>query len=424
MNAPRIGFVTFGCRVNQYETQMMRAKLAEDYCLSDDDADLYIVNACTVTALAERKARQAIHRLRREHPQAKIVLVGCLAEAVEQGLTAVDSVDILAGNAWKGRIAEVVARALAGETGLLAGPEPIPLSTERIAGHPGRVRAFLKVQDGCDLSCTFCRTTQVRGSSRSKPIAAAVAEAEGLVVAGYPEIVLTGINLAQYKASDGNLAQLVRELLEIKGLRRLRLASINPYGITEELLKAFTTDPRACPHFHIPLQSGDDRILRAMRRGYTVSFYRSRINLVRQFLPEATFGADVIVGFPGEDEDAFWNTCKLIEEVGFANLHVFRYSPRVGTVATGFVGQVPEPVKHDRAKSLEKVYREVQERVLSKFVGQEEEILIEEKKDGAWRGYTRGYIDTFVTGDFAVGDEVRVKITAAFPGHLEGVRKD
>ncbi len=424
MNALRIGFITFGCRVNQYETQMMRAKLADRYQLSDDDADLYIVNACTVTALAERKARQAIRRLRRECPQAKVILIGCLAEAVEQGIATIDGVDLLAGNAWKGRIAEVVARTMAGETGLLAGPEPIPLSEERIGGHPGRVRAFLKVQDGCDLSCTFCRTTQVRGSSRSKPIAAAVAEAEELIAAGYPEIVLTGINLAQYQASDGNLAQLVQELLKIEELRRLRLASVNPYGITEELLEAFTTDSRACPHFHIPLQSGDDRILRAMGRGYTVSFYRSRIELVRRFLPEATFGADVIVGFPGEDEDAFRNTCTLIEEVGFANLHVFRYSPRVGTVAVGFDGQVPEPVKRDRVKKLEEIYRQVQGQVLSKFVGQEEEVLIEERKGGAWRGYTRGYIDTFVTGDFTAGDEVRVKITAAFPGRLEGVRKD
>ena len=424
MNAPRVGFITFGCRVNQYETQMMRAKLAGDYRLSDDDADLYIVNACTVTALAERKARQAVHRLRREHPQAKIVLIGCLADAVEQGLTAIDGVDLLAGNAWKGRITEVVARALAGETGLLAGSGPVPLSEERIVGHPGRVRAFLKVQDGCDLSCTFCRTTQVRGSSRSKPVAAAVAEAKGLIAEGYPEIVLTGINLAQYGAPDGNLAQLVRELLKIDGLRRLRLASINPYGITEELVETFTADPRACPHFHIPLQSGDDRILRAMGRGYTVSFYRSRIELIRRFLPAATFGADVIIGFPGEDETAFRNTCRLIEEVGFANLHVFRYSPRIGTVAAGVVGQVPEPVKRDRAKELEEIYREVQARVLSRFVGREEEILIEERKDGVWRGYTRGYIDTFVTGDFAVGNEVRVEITAALPGHLEGVRKD
>jgi len=424
MSAPRIGFVTFGCRVNQYETQMMRAELAGDYRLSDDDADLYIVNACTVTALAERKARQAIHRLRREHPRTKIVLIGCLAEAVEKGLTVIDEVDLLAGNAWKGRITEVVARALAGETGALAAPEPFPLSAERIAGHPGRVRAFLKVQDGCDLSCTFCRTTQVRGPSRSKAVAAAVAEAEGLVEAGYPEIVLTGINLAQYRASDGDLAQLVRKLLKIEGLRRLRLASVNPYGITEELLEVFAADRRACPHFHIPLQSGDDRILKLMGRGYTADFYRSRIELVRRFIPEATFGADVIVGFPGEDEDAFRKTCELIEEVGFANLHIFRYSPRVGTFAAGFAGQVPAPVKHERAKILEEVYRRVQERVLSEFVGKEEEVLIEEKRNGAWRGYTRGYIDTSVTGDLGVGDEVRVRITAALPGRLEGVRKD
>ena len=421
---PRIGFVTFGCRVNQYETQMMRRELAKDYVLTGNGADLFIVNGCTVTALADRKARQAIHRLRREYPNAKIVLIGCLAEAVGKGLARIDGADLLAGNAWKARIREVVSRALSGEKGLLPDREPLPLADEWTAGHPGRVRAFLKVQDGCDLACTFCRTTQVRGPARSKPIGAAVAEAMNLVEAGYPELVLTGINLAQYKAPDGDLPQLVRKLLKIKKLRRLRLASINPYGITEELVEAFAEDSRACPHFHIPLQSGDDRILTLMGRGYTSSFYRSRIALIRRLIPDATFGADVIVGFPGEDERAFNRTCALIEEVGFANLHIFRYSPRVGTVAANFPEQVPEKVKRARAERVVEVYQRVQGQIFEKFVGKEEKVLIEEKKNGTWRGYTRGYIDTFVNGDLQAGEEVRVRIAAYLPGHLQGVNED
>ncbi|RLE37143.1 tRNA (N(6)-L-threonylcarbamoyladenosine(37)-C(2))-methylthiotransferase MtaB [Candidatus Acetothermia bacterium] len=422
--AVRVRFLTFGCRVNQYETGMMHARLAKRYTVVDGRADVYVVNGCTVTALADRKARQAIHRLRRENPEAKIILIGCLGDAVRQGLSRVDGVDLIAGNAWKPRIEEVIARARAGETGIIPDAAPLPLEVERSAGPDGRVRAFLKVQDGCDLACAFCRTTQVRGPSRSKPIAAAVAEAEGLVAAGYPEIVLTGINLAQYAAPDGDLGRLVREVLSISGLRRLRLGSINPYGITPSLLEAFAADTRACPHFHIPLQSGDDRVLKAMKRGYTVDLYRSRIELVRRFVPAATFGADVIVGFPGEDEAAFQNTCSLIEEIEFANLHIFRYSPRRGTPAAALPGRVPEPVKRARAEAVGRLQRTVQARVLERFVGKEEPVLIEERKDGAWRGYTRGYIDTYVTGEFPVGSEVPVRITDVRTGHLQGVKED
>ncbi len=421
---PRVGFITFGCRVNQYETEMMRTRLADDYRVSADAADVYIVNGCTVTALADKKARQAVHRLRRANPDAKIVLIGCLGAAVKAGLSRIDGVDLIAGNDWKPRIREVVARVRAGETGVLPEMPLPPLSDERINDHPGRVRAFLKVQDGCDLACTYCRTTQVRGPSRSKPISAAVAEARTLVARGYPELVLTGINLGQYTPPNGNLAQLVRKVLQIKNLRRLRLASINPYGITEELVRTFAADPRACPYFHIPLQSGDDRILRAMHRGYTVDFYWSRVALIRKLVPDATFGADVIVGFPGEDAAAFRNTCALIAEVGFANLHIFRYSPRRGTAAARLPEQVSAPVKRARAAQLEEIYRTMQRRVLAGFMGKNEQVLIEQRKDGVWRGYTRGYIDTYVVGDMTVGEQVQVRITAIRPGCLEGVTND
>ena len=418
----RIGILTFGCRVNQYETQMMRERLESRYDIVPGGADLYLVNACTVTSLAERKARQTMHRLRREQPRARIVLVGCLADAVAQGLTQVVEADLLAGNAWKARIEEVVARAFAGELGVL--PEkPLPsLDREAITSHLGHVRAFLKVQDGCDLSCTFCRTTQVRGRARSKSVDAILDETRSLAESGYRELILTGINLAQYAPPDGDLASLVRRLLRIEKLRRLRLASINPYGITARLVAAFAEDSRTCPHFHIPLQSGDNTILRRMQRGYTSSFYRSRVELIRQAIPQATFGADVIVGFPGEDETAFARTCAMIEEVGFANLHIFRYSPREGTEAASFAAAVPEQDKKRRAGILDELGRSVRRRLFDDLVGSEQVVLIEEKKDGYFRGYTRGYIDTHIsTGEtMDTGDEVRIAITGATDTHLLG----
>jgi len=420
---PRVAILTFGCRVNQYETQTMREQLAVDFALDTDEADVYLVNACTVTALAERKARQAIRRLRREHPNAKVILVGCLADAVAQGLTQIDQVDLLGGNAWKGRAADLVARALAGERGTLETIGPPTLEEEHPTRDPKRVRAFLKVQDGCDLRCTFCRTWQVRGPSRSKSIQAASREAGNLVAAGYPEIVLCGINLATYDACDGGLPALVRELLTIEGLQRLRLGSINVSLVTADLAAAFASDPRACPHFHVPLQSGDDRVLRLMARGYTVSSYRECLDVVRRVLPGATFGADVIVGFPGEDEAAFERTCALVEEVGFANLHVFRYSPRKGTAAVALPCSVPEEAKRERAGRLEGLAAKVQERAYRKFVGTNESVLVEERRQSRWRGYTRHYLDVHFASEnpVAPGTEVPVYLTGTKDRHLEGV---
>ena len=405
---------------------MMRALLRPKFDLVQDAADVYVVNACTVTSLAERKARQSIHRIRRESPDAQIVLIGCLADAVLQGLTAVEEVELYAGNAWKGRIEEVIERALAGQRGPLPPIPPLPCSEERITGHEGRVRAFLKIQDGCELFCTYCRTKQVRGATRFKPVAAAVSEARRLVENGYPEIVLTGINLANYTRPEGGLSRLVCAMLEIKDLRRLRLGSVNPAGITEDLLQAFSEDRRACPHFHIPLQSGDDAVLARMKRGYDMSYYRSRIALVRRYIPEATFGTDVIVGFPGEGQDAFARTCAVIEDLEFVNLHIFRYSPRRGTPAATFPNSISERIKSERTKRLQTLWAGSRQRLFEERVGSCEEVLIEERQGDCARGYTRGYIDTVVRGEgkMNVGDEIAARITRASGDHLEGISSD
>ena len=220
-------------------------------------------------------------------------------------------------------------RWLEGEESCLLPPPPA-LDDESSAGPSRRVRAYLKVQDGCSGACTYCRAVQLRGAARSKSVCAAVAEARRLVADGFPEIILTGVNLAEYDAPDGRLATLARQLLDTPGLARLRLASINVSGLSDDLLDVAKSDRRFCPHFHVPLQSGDDAVLREMRRPYTSAQYRRALENVRRRLPDATFGADVIVGFPGEDDAAFAATCRMIEDVGFANLHVFRFSSRLG----------------------------------------------------------------------------------------------
>jgi len=426
MNRPRVSILTFGCRANQYESDAMDCALGKNCDVVSGPADVIVLNGCTVTRLADRKARQAARRARRESPGAAIILIGCLADAVHKGLERFDEADLIAGTAWKGRISEVVEAALKGARGSLPTTEPTPLDSERTKGPRHRVRAFLRVQDGCSLSCAYCRPTRVRGPSRSKSVTAAAAEARELVGLGFSEIVLTGINLAQYAPHDGRLADLILEILDAASLRRLRIASINPAGLTAALIDAFTTDERLCRHFHVPLQSGDDRILRAMQRGYSASQYEARIERVRDRLPDATFGADVIVGFPGEDEDAFGASRAVVERIGFSNLHVFRYSPRAGTVAADLPSPVPERIKRARAKRLDAAWRPIRRTLLDKRIGTTQDVLVEEHRDGRWYGYTRDYI--YVSFGSAtpipLGAERSVRITEVTEDHLQGRSDD
>ena len=420
MPDPCISIVTFGCRANQYETAMMERLL--DSSSPTEDTDVCVLNACTVTSLAERKARQAAHRFRREHPDGLIVVIGCLADAVEKDLTRFEDADLLAGNAWKPRIAEVVERVRSGERGLLPPIDPCPIGEEMSAGRRGRVRAYLRIQDGCSRACTYCRATQVRGEPRSKPIEAAVEEAAELVRSGFPEIVLTGIDLAQYAPPVGTLADAVRRIHEIDSLLRLRIASINPSGLTDPLIEAFAENERACPHFHVSLQSGDDRILRRMARGYSVSDYLGGIAAVREAIPHATFGTDVIVGFPGEDEAAFENTCEIVERVGFSNLHAFRYSPRRGTVAADLPNAVPEETKRRRAETLTRRWRCSLRNLLDNRIGSTDHVLVEERRGDEWRGYTNDYLYVHFASNekIPVGSVRSVRIVAIVEDHLEG----
>lgn len=423
---PRVSFLTLGCRVNQYETDAMRAQLGATCDIVDEGADVYIVNGCSVTSLAEKKARQAVRRLRLSAPSALFLLTGCLADAVLQGKSSFEAMDLVAASPWKVRMAEVVAAALAGRRGSLDAEAAAPLDLESSAGPADRVRAYLKVQDGCSGACSYCRAVQLRGPSRSKSLAAAAAEAERLVGLGYPELVVTGINLAEYAAGDARLPDLLARLLAVPGLVRLRIASLNVTGITDALLDVFAADPRLCPHFHIPLQSGDDGVLRAMHRLYSARDYRQAVARVRGRLPDATFGSDVIVGFPGEDERAFARTCEAVEAVGFSNLHVFRFSPRRGTEAAELPGAVPESTKRDRALALTRLGDEQRARILDDRVGSAEDVLVEGQLGGRFHGHSAGYLRVEFTSRRRLpeGALCRVRVLRAARDGLEGVHDD
>lgn len=419
----RISIQTFGCRVNQYESEMMRDLLVPTYEMTDESPDIIILNACTVTALAERKARQAARRFRRDNPEAHIILIGCLADAVDQGTTRFTDADLLVGNNWKSRIDEVVGRALSGACGTMPASSSTELSIERTCGPSRRIRAFLKIQDGCSRACTYCRTTQVRGNPRSKSIEAARVEASELISAGFPEIVLTGIDLAQYSPDGGKLVDAVEAIASLDGLLRLRMASINPSGITHQLIEACASIDTVCPHFHVPLQSGDNHILAAMKRGYDAKGYLHTIDSIRSRIPHATFGTDIIVGFPGEDEIAFARTLAVLDTVSYCNLHAFRYSQRRGTEAAGFADQVSPEIKRQRSEALIEHWLDGLVSVLDNRIDSTQDVLVEEHRDTVWRGYTHDYLYVKFSSDrqIPIGSLLPVHITGRTGATLEGV---
>ncbi|MGC9529964.1 MAG: MiaB/RimO family radical SAM methylthiotransferase [Candidatus Bipolaricaulaceae bacterium] len=410
---------TLGCRVNQYESQMIRQQLAG----LPGDGELHVVNTCTVTSLADRKGRKLVRQLKRRHPDALVVAVGCQVDAARDQLLSAGA-DLVFGNRLKLGLRETLTSAMRGQTGA-AGGWP-PLDEER-AQASGRTRALLKVQDGCSVGCTFCRTWQVRGPVRSKSPRAAREEAEALAAAGHRELVVVGVNLAQYGLDlPGRpaLPQLLQELLKVNGVR-LRLSSLSPQAITPQLVELFSACSRLAPYFHLPLQSGDDRVLARMGRPYSAALFRDRAEVVLTRVANATLGADVMVGFPGEDESAFARTRALLEKLEPLNVHVFRYSPRPGTAAATMTEQVPAQVRARRAAELADAARRWAARAAGRFLGRTLQVLLERQVDGYWWGRAENYLPVGVraTGQLR-GTMVWARPLRAGGGRTLGVMVD
>jgi threonylcarbamoyladenosine tRNA methylthiotransferase MtaB len=407
MPAPEI--ITFGCRLNAFESEMIRRAAGEGGL-----ADAVIVNTCAVTAEAERQARQAIRRARREHPGARIIVTGCAATLAPQRYAAMPEVDSVLDNEaklWAESYASMAA--------------PLPACGEREGPSPqgwegeGQVRArsYLQVQQGCDHRCTFCIIPYARGASRSVPIGAVAAQARGMVAAGTQEIVLTGVDLTAYGADLPDappLGALVRRLLaEVPELPRLRLSSLDPGEIDDELWAVFAADKRLMPHLHLSLQAGDDLILKRMKRRHSRAQAIATVRRARALRPEVAIGADLIAGFPTEDEAAFENSLDLVAECGIAFLHVFPYSPRPGTPAARMPAVAPEIVR-ERAACLRAAGAAVLSADLQSRIGTTGEVLIE--KPGTGRADFYAAVDC--PPDLA--GIRRMRFTAAAGGKLIG----
>jgi len=388
--SPAVALDSLGCKLNQAEIEDLGRQLeAAGYRLVSpgEKADIYILNTCTVTHIADRKSRHLLRLAHRRNPAARIVAIGCYAQRAPGELSKIEGVELVLGNDSK---ADLVSRL--GDIDSLS-----PAVTDTVMS-PGvdscRTRAFLKIQDGCRNYCAYCIVPCVRTREESVPVDRVIAQVKERVAAGYREVVLTGTEIGTYSCDGINLAGLLERILKETGIKRLRLSSLQPMEITEGLIGLWR-NPRMCPHFHLSLQSGSDAVLKRMKRRYNTAEYRRAVGLIRESVPDAAITTDVIVGFPGETEAEFRETLEFCREMRFARIHVFPFSPRPDTAAADMPEQISDAVKKERNQQMLALAKESAGDYQRQFLGSIVEVLWEQKAGGIWSGLTGNYIRVF-----------------------------
>ncbi len=403
----KIYYCTFGCKVNQYETENLRQRLTSlGYETTDaaESADIFIVNTCTVTAQSDRKLRQTLGKLKKASPGAVIVLTGCFAQAFSEKAGKLDC-DIITGTS-KSEIPQLLEQYFKDRKKAVSiKPHEKGEAFEPMQNLPSglKTRAFVKIQDGCDQYCTYCVIPYARGHIRSKPLSELKSEIEALAAGGYKEIVLTGINLCCYGKDfkDGTrLVDAVETACSAEGIQRVRLSSMEPEMLLDEDIERMSRLENLCPQFHLSLQSGCDKTLKRMNRKYTCAEYQALCTKLRKAFKDCVITTDIMVGFAGETDEDFAETADFVKQIGFEKVHIFPYSVRKGTAAEKFDGQVSKAVKEQRAKQLEQVCSQIRQDFLRSNIGKTVEVLFEkEKSDGLHRGYTKNYTPVIVKND-------------------------
>ena len=427
----RIAITTLGCKINQYDSAVIQSRLEERHSFVpfDELADCYLINTCTVTDRADWEARQLVRRAKRRNPAAKVLVTGCYAQVNSQEVAQVPGVDYVVGLNRLDDLLRFV-ESVPSEAARISVSDVKRERGVRVLGTrvlPGHTRAFLKVQEGCNYSCTYCIIPAARGLSRSVAPREVMEQVRQLTGAGYQEIVLTGIHLGGYGQDlkpKTDLATLV-EMIAASGLIfRLRLSSLDPREVPDRLLDLIAGSDVICPHLHICAQAGDDEILNRMRRNYDKNYYRDLLTRVRERLPEAALGSDIIVGFPGESDAQFEGSLDFFESLPLTYFHVFPYSPRRGTPAASLGNPVPGPVKKARAQRMRQLGARKKRDFCSSFLGRRVSVLIEGKVDparGARRGFSRNYLPImlFAGAEFA-NRETSVELNGFHDGWLAG----
>jgi len=387
--APRVALDSLGCKLNQAEIELLARQMAEaGYRLvaPADKADIYILNTCTVTHIADRKSRHRLRLAHRRNPDARLVAIGCYAERASRELEQIEGVDLVLGNAKKMQLLQLLE-----DSGNLARQTAVDATGLLEDGQ--RTRAFIKVQNGCHNFCAYCIVPLVRNREKSVPADRVVTEVRERVTDGYKEVVLTGTEIGTYNSNGVNLGDLLERILTETSVSRLRLSSLQPQGISSGLIGLWR-DQRLCPHFHLSLQSGSDEVLGRMKRRYTTTDYRRTVSLIRQAVPEVAITTDVIVGFPGETEAEFQESYDFCRQMRFARVHVFPYSPRPGTEAAN-MPQIADRVKRQRSQQMLAMASESRQSFNQQFLGRTVEVLWEQKTGGVWSGLTGNYIKVY-----------------------------
>lgn len=417
-----------GCKVNSYETEAMQQLLEEagyEIVSFHEKADVYIINTCSVTNIADRKSRQMLHRAKKQNPEAVVVAAGCYVQSAAEELKADLAVDVIIGNNKKQDLVPILEEYFKDRTDsshvieINETHEYERLSIRKIADH---TRAFLKVQDGCNQFCSYCIIPYTRGRVRSRRPEEVVAEVRELAAAGYQEVVLTGIHLSSYgvdfkEEENENLLSLIRQVHEVEGIHRIRLGSLEPRIITDDFAKALASMPKFCPHFHLSLQSGCDETLKRMNRHYTTEEYAAGCDILRRYFDNPAITTDVIVGFPGETEEEFEATKAFLERIGFYEMHIFKYSRRAGTRADRMPEQVPEQIKNVRSEALLLLEKQMSKAYRESFLGKKKTVLLEEKTEIGGRAYMIGHTMEYVKAVVPYADDLKNKMT-------EGVLKE
>ena len=403
----KFNIITLGCKVNSYESNFMKEALVKNgfsFCNLNEKCDILILNTCTVTDTSDKKSLKEVRRLKRENPNAILVVCGC---SVQNDKTKYDDlgINILMGNINKSNIVSIIEKYLDDKTPVeyVAKTRDLPFENMEvdISDH---TRAYIKIEDGCDNFCSYCIIPFVRGKKRSKDFSLVLREVEHLANNGYKEIVLTGIDTGGYESNGKDLTDLIHEMSKINGIERIRQSSIEITQINEKFINELKNNNKICDHIHIPLQSGSDSILKLMNRKYDLKYFFDKIDMIRSVRPDISITTDVIVGFPGETEEMFLETMQTCKKINFSKIHAFPYSERKGTKASMMDGKVPESVKHERVKKLLELSDSLEKSYYDKFKGKKIDVLIEEVSEFGSKGHTSNYLMVHTNEELQKGE--------------------
>lgn len=389
-----------GCKVNQAESEAVAEAFADrGYEIKniDEVADIYVINTCAVTNFGDKKSRQLLRKVKRLNPNAIVVASGCYAQVESDVVSAIDEVDIVVGTKGRHNIVNAVEKyiedrqkvCLVGD--IMHERDFEPISVRKLAG---RARAYIKIQDGCSQYCSYCIIPYARGPIRSRDEEDILKEVKNLALNGFKEVVLTGIHVASYGKDNHktDLLSLIKRVNDVEGIERIRLSSVEPNIVTEEFAHDLSQMPKVCNHFHLSLQSGCDKTLKAMNRRYNTQKYMDSVNLLRKYMPDCGITTDIIVGFPGETEEDFAESCEFAKKVNFSKIHVFPYSPKKGTPAAEMKNQITAEIKSKRANELIKISDDMEDEFIKKHIGKVLDVLFEKSEDGYFEGHTSNYI--------------------------------